>query len=323
MKKLFSVLASFLMVLSLCACSSSYEKSAVTADSYAEAAAEFDYVYEESSGFSANSAFSVKNGNSLTSSDIPYENPDKIIYTGNVTLETLEYDNTINGISNLISESGSYLESSSLNASNLYSLQQGRKNLRSAYYIIRVPADKFEKLMGDMSSLGNIPSSSVSMDNVSSQYYDSSARLKVYEAQETRLLELLEKAESVSEILEIESQLSDVRYSIESIKTKLNSWDKQVAYSTIYLDIVEVSQYSPVSGQESFADRIKDAFVDSLSLLEDFIVGLISILPVLILICFIIFLIIIIIRKRMSLKGRKKADEKLAKSSESQETPVE
>ena len=82
-------------------------------------------------------------------------------------------------------------------------------------------------------------------ENVTSQYYDTQARLTAYQTQEARLLEMMEKAETVEDIITIEEKLTDLRYRIESLQSTLKNWDRQVSYSTISLDVEEVQEYTP------------------------------------------------------------------------------
>ena len=56
---------------------------------------------------------------------------------------------------------------------------------------------------------------------------------------------MLEKAETVADMITIESRLSEVRYNIESVTSQLNNWQHQVDYSTINLSIYEVKELSP------------------------------------------------------------------------------
>ncbi len=95
--------------------------------------------------------------------------------------------------------------------------------------------DKFRSVMDGLSELGNVPYSSINADNITEQYTDVQARLTSCQAEETRLLELLDKADTVDEMLQIESYLSDVRYEIESYTAQIKNWDSRISYSTVSL----------------------------------------------------------------------------------------
>ena len=212
-----------------------------------------------------------------TSSDL---NPEKIIYSSDVTVETTEFDATLTAIKAVIDNHGGWIESSSINGAKYSSISRGTKTDRTASYTIRVPNGEFQKMMDELPSLGNIPYSHVYTENVTAQYYDTQARLQTYQAQEKRLTELLDKAETVSDVIEIENELTDVRYRIESLQTALRGWDRRVSWSTIYLTVNEVREYTPAK-ERSYWQKLVDAMSDGIENLGDVFIGFIEALPVL------------------------------------------
>ena len=76
-------------------------------------------------------------------------------------------------------------------------------------------------------------------------YVDVESRKKMLETEQQRLLELLETAESLDDILTIESRLTEVQYELDSKESQLRTYDNQIDYSTVYLDIDEVVRYTP------------------------------------------------------------------------------
>ena len=86
-----------------------------------------------------------------------------------------------------------------------------------------------------------------------------------------RLLELLSQAETMSDLLEVEARLTDVRYELESVTSRLNVLKNQVSYSTVNLSIDEVVEYTPVE-EETFWQRISGGFMDSLKGIGDGVV---------------------------------------------------
>mgnify|MGYP002226154573 CR=1 FL=1 len=77
-------------------------------------------------------------------------------------------------------------------------------------------------------------------------YVDLQSHRDALQTEQERLLQLLEQAESIEDIITIEQRLSDVRYQLESMESQLRSYDNQVDYSTVYLYIDEVEVYTPV-----------------------------------------------------------------------------
>jgi hypothetical protein len=69
-----------------------------------------------------------------------------------------------------------------------------------------------------MGNIGTITLNTITGDDVTDQYFDAQSRLSALRVQETRLLvELLEEAASLEDILDIEDRLSEVRYEIERL----------------------------------------------------------------------------------------------------------
>ena len=312
-----------IMVFSLCACGS-YKNASTAYTTSSSVPMAVSNEYSSYSGLSGYAAYDGElyeemaipepaeaAGSESATSGAPEVNPDKIIYSSDVTVETTDFDKTIEGISALIGDYKGYIESSSINNAPYSSISSGSTYSRNASYVMRVPSGSFYDLMSSLSSLGNIPSSRIYTDNVSSQYYDTQARLSNKQAQEQRLVELLEKAQNVTEIMEIESELADVRYEIESLQTILKSWDNQVAYSTVYLSVKEVYEYTPAQ-KITFGQQLGRALSNGFEALKDFVLWLVEALPVLIIVALIIFglvkLFISIFRKsgkKRKAKGRK------------------
>ena len=72
----------------------------------------------------------------------------------------------------------------------------------------------------------------------------------------------MEQAESVEDIIKIESRLSEVRYQIESMEAQLRTFDNKIDYSTVCLGIDEVERYSPPESASTGA-RIRRGFLES------------------------------------------------------------
>lgn len=301
MKKILSVLLAFILIFALCACgrakSAAYEPQAAPAVMLDGAAGGFAAANYKAEAMAEEAvAYETDMSASASGSDVPSDNPEKIIYSADATLESTSFDEAVKSVLALIDEYKAYVESSSMNGSNYSSISSGNAGSRSAEYVIRVPAESFEKLMSSLSTIGNVPYSHVYTENVSSQYYDTEARLRTYRAQEDRLLELLDKAETVSDVIEIENELTEVRYRIESLQTTLNGWDRQVSYSTVYLSLREVKEYTP-ENRIGFGRQIVNALAQGLELLKDFVLSFATALPLLIIVAAVVFGIIKLIKK--------------------------
>lgn len=262
----------------------------------------------EESGFSA---YDDSSGSEDAKAAV--QTADKIIYSGSATVETQKFEETVAAVEKLADDIGGYIQSSNVNGSDFYASQYGDSVYRSAYYELRVPADKFRYVMDGLSSLGNVPYSSINADNITEQYTDVQARLNSCQAEETRLLALLDKADTVEEMLQIESYLSDVRYEIESYTAQIKNWDSRISYSTISLSIQEVSLYtdsSPanVSYGKQLSTSLKGSAKAVWHFLKNFLKFIVAALPVLAVLAVIAVPVFFIVRR--AVRKRKSRKEK-------------
>ena len=95
------------------------------------------------------------------------------------------------------------------------------------------------------------------------KYVDTESRKIALETERDRLLELLEKAETVEDIITIEGRLSEVRYQLESYASQLRTYDNLVDYSTVHISIREVDRETKVE-PKTFWEEVTEEFGDSL-----------------------------------------------------------
>lgn len=320
-KKTFALLFSLLMLLSLCACGASESKSdnyyrsdstaAVEAPAAPDEAWDGEYYAseEEYGGFGMNDSGSPSEGQPEAAGI----DPEKIIYSADATVETTEFDLTLEKLETLVRQVGGFVESSSINGSNYYSQSRGYNSSRSAYYRIRIPSGRFNELMGSLSTLGNVPYSSTYTENITSRYYDVQARLTAYQTQEQRLLEMMEMAETVSDIIVIEDRLTELRYQIESLQSTLNNWDRQVSYSSVSITVNEVSVYTPevtLSYGERLGLAIRSGLQNTADFFSEFLLWFLEALPALIILAVIVVVVIVLVRRGRKKRRARKAEEK-------------
>lgn len=163
----------------------------------------------------------------------------KLIKEFTLDVETKDYDNYINSVRSTISSSGGYIESS--NESNT-------SDFRRFTATIRIPVEKAEGFTQSVSSNATVKSRSESVEDVTEQYVDIEARIKVYKAEEESLIEIMKQADNVTDLLSVKESLADVRAKIESYTAQLNSLENQTDYSTIRLTVYEVEREVKTEG---------------------------------------------------------------------------
>lgn len=297
------------MILSLTACGSSSKGSYGISDlmdaDYAvasnEAAAPEASTYED--GFGMTEGYDSAENAQDTSTTVPEESADtavadrKLIKTVNMDVETREYDKLLSAVENKVTELGGYIESlDAYNGSTYYSY----RSTRNANLTIRIPKDRLEEFQNTVSELGNVTSRSENVQDVTLTYVDLQSHRDALRTEQERLLQLLEQAESVEDIITIEQRLSDVRYQLESMESQLRSYDNRVDYSTVYLYIDEVEVYTPVE-EETVWERISTGFVDSLKNigegLKEAAIWFVIHIPYLVIWAIVIAVIVLILKK--------------------------
>ena len=154
----------------------------------------------------------------------------KIIYNANIVLEVDNVETAFYGVKAIAKEFDGFVSDSSI--TERYGSTQG-------YVVLRIPEEDFNAAVERAKMFGTLKSESMSADDVTEQHADLTARLNSLKATEERLLELIGQAESVTEIIEIEKELADIRERIESLEARLNYLDSMVEMSTIRVNLRE------------------------------------------------------------------------------------
>lgn len=113
-------------------------------------------------------------------------------------------------------------------------------------YTIRVPSDNYQDLLTALSEQGKVEHESQSAQDVTDNYRDIEVQLETLERTRERYLQLLNKAEQVSEILEIEKELGRVNLELDRLKAQIQRFDNQITYATITLNLEEKVQPGPL-----------------------------------------------------------------------------
>ncbi len=205
----------------------------------------------------------------------------KIIKTYRVRMETLEYDKAVATITSETEAYGGYIAKASQDG---YATSTSER-IRTATFTVRVPAEYADAYLERISGDCNVLSSSLDTEDVTDSYYGYKAQLDSLVIQEERLLAMMEKATYLSELLELEDKLTDVRAEINGIHSQLQLMDKSVEYSYIYLTLNEVEVYQEPEA-ESYLARVGNSFVSAFKSFADVIgeifIGFIWVLPYLI-----------------------------------------
>jgi hypothetical protein len=229
----------------------------------------------------------------------------KLIRNIHIEAETEELTVLTDALTARIAALGGYVESKNLRNGSAYS-GYVRRTLSMT---VRIPAEKADEFVAQVSENSNIVSSSESIDDVTLQYVDTESHVKALETEQERLLALLEKADTLKDVLTLEERLTDVRYELERYASYLRTLDNQVTYATIHLSVTEVKEYTPIIEEEPTVwQRISQGFTRSLKNIgegfTDFFVWFTVNSPYILIWAVIAAVVILLLRKRGHLKPR-------------------
>ncbi len=228
-----------------------------------------------------------KNSDSQAADQKPVEQ--KIIKTGDIKFETNDLGATYSQMITAVKKHNAVIQNDT--EGNEYG-SIFRK------IIVRVPSKNFDAFLSDISKgVSYFDNKEISSQDVTEEYIDINARLKAKKVLEARYLELLKKANKVSEMLEIEAQLSSIREEIEAKEGQLRYMQSQVSMSTIHIEFYK-TEANEGGATISYGSKIWNAIASGFNGISSFFIGLLSIWPFLIILAAAVYYI----RKRFKKK---------------------
>lgn len=325
-----NILAGLCAAALLVGCGSGYANSSTSSQMYEGAAADYEAkeeAYETADTYDTDEPVGAAAGGAAN--DISQKNEEagtdesgslaeqKLIYTADITIQTQTFQDTFSAVKDAISKVGGFVESESTTDSawNWYysDYKKSSGTLRS-YITVRVPSSKYREFLDLLEGTdGKITSRSEYVQNITKRYNDQSILIESLEKQETRLMEMMDKAETIEDMIAIESRLSEVQTQLNQARNTLAGYDTDVNYSTINVQIEEVIQYSSQKVQQTFLERLGNTFTRSWrdfgEFMQDLILAIVYLLPVII----IVVIILVILRPFFSKWNAKRKEKKAAK----------
>lgn len=319
MKKGLLIGLTFSLLLSLAGCgSNSYDMAAtesVTMDSVTSNRSGFygeNYIENEvakESPAAVEEAFETE-GKSMV------ETSRKLIKTVHMNVETENFDELVQMLNQKVTALGGYIEQFS---------SSGAENYRYSSITARIPKANLDAFLETVEGASNITYRQESVEDVTLSYVDLESHKKMLLKEQERLLELLDEAVTIEDIITIESRLTDVQYQIESMESQLRTYDNQIDFSTVYLEVEEVVRYTPQEAQGTW-ERIKIGFKENLySVTEgvkNFFIGLIISIPTLSVFLVVIVILLLVVKLIMKWK-KKRSDKKRERQTKMQQTIIQ
>lgn len=187
----------------------------------------------------------------------------KIIYTANIHVQTLDFDEAVGGLNDLVEKYEGYFESTNIDNGNYYS---DDNSYRYGSYTVRVPSKNFQKFIASVNEGMHVVNMNQEAQDIGQQYFDTERRLETLKNKHDRLEALLKEAKKMSDIIELESALSETEYEIDSYSSEISRYDSLVDYSTINIDIEKVSDYSVgIQDELTFGQRLLRSVTEGFS----------------------------------------------------------
>lgn len=276
LERMTTKLTAVMAALFLTGCGSAYDSATVMAepevahngtstsyasDTMAAGGAFYDTGYAEESAYDSKGmdpAAVPEEGSSGINNGLSQSR--KLIKTVELEMETKEFERMMTELETQVQELGGYIENLETYNGSSYS---GYRTSRWANLTIRIPKEALNGFLQNMSEIGNVVRRSDNVEDVTLSYVDMESHRDMLKAEQARLLEFMEQAETIEDMIALEERLSNVRYSLESMESRLRTVDNQVDYSTVYLNLSEVKELTPVE-EKTDLQRITEGFAGSL-----------------------------------------------------------
>lgn len=206
----------------------------------------------------------------------------KIIKSGDLRFETSDIEATHKTIQELVKKHKVIVQNDS-EGKDGYTIY---RNLT-----LRIPNDHFDSFINDVSTgVDYFDRKSVSIDDVTEEYIDVASRIKTKKALEERYLQLLKKANKVSEMLEIERELATIREEIEAKEGRLKYIQNKVSMSTINLEFYKTLEHK-AGATVSFGTKFVNAIKSGFNGISSFFIWLIEVWPFIVILVALIYFV--------------------------------
>ena len=226
----------------------------------------------------------------------------KVIYGTDYQLETTDMDAILLTLESAIKANGGFIEKSN------YSGLENSNQFNRATLTCRIPVSSVDAFKEAVEAAGHVTAKTEVGRDVTDTYFDTEARVTVLQAEEARLLELLDVSGSLSDLLQVERELTRVRTEIELLQGSLKKFDNLIELATVAITIKNVSEYTP-DEEKTFIEQLGEAAINSLrialAVIQTLLIVLVYMLPYLVVAGAVVF-IILWLRKRIRKTRRAK-----------------
>lgn len=112
--------------------------------------------------------------------------------------------------------------------------------------VLKIPAASLPAAMDEIGEMGNVEDRQLRAQDVTAQFVDLESRIRVLQQTRDRLLDLLQKAHTAKEALEVQRALDDVTMRLEQALGQMRVMRDAISFSTLTVDFAERGPHTPV-----------------------------------------------------------------------------
>ena len=195
-----------------------------------------------------------------------------VVRYGSLSLEVTDVDDALARVTTIVETAGGYISSSS---------RSGEGEYLYLSVTLRVPAAEFSDIMASLRGEGEVLYEDIYSYEVTMQVLDLEARLENLRASEDAFLKLLDRAQTVADVVAVQSELSRIQGDIESFEAQLNGVKDQVEMASVMLSLsLPVSPINAASGDFDLGYEISSALANLINVGRAVIVAAINIVVI-------------------------------------------
>ncbi len=186
----------------------------------------------------------------------------KILRDANLTMEVNSTTDTQHRVTSIAEANGGFVVTSE--AKQRENTDPSKRTL-DIKLVVRVPAARFGAVLDEIRGLAStVREENIAGKDVTEEFIDLEARLKTMRALELQFLEIMKQARGVSDALEVQRQISDVRTDIEKLEGRKRFLENRASLSTITVNLEAPRQIA--INATGFGQSLRDAVSESLDL---------------------------------------------------------
>jgi len=206
--------------------------------------------------------------------------PRMIIRSADMGLSTYDFEGTITSIERIMTNRGGFIENS-----HQWMEPAAHDNallLWRAEFVLRVPVGLFDQVNRELVALAQVQRFSTISEDVTLEFNDLGSRLRIREEELRRVELMLEAAENLTDIINLEAQVTTLRLAVDAYQRRMTEIDQLASFSTIRMAMYEVVEIEELEAEEEevyypiayYDDTFGTRFTRAFSASVDFITAI-------------------------------------------------